>query len=112
MLKILLSSLLGAALCVTWGAVSWMVLEWHGSTVRKFTDALRHGFRQHRMRRRVWPAGVVGHVALAGKPDAGQPLAGGGHDHGPHGAVVVGLDDGGCVFHVGSFGADQARITA
>lgn len=38
MLKIFLSSLLGAALCVTWWAVSWMVLEWHGSTVRKFTD--------------------------------------------------------------------------
>jgi hypothetical protein len=38
MLKVLLASLLGALLCVTWGAVSWMVLEWHSSTVRKFGD--------------------------------------------------------------------------
>ena len=38
MLKILLSSLLGAALCVGWWAVSWTVLGWHDSTLRKFAD--------------------------------------------------------------------------
>jgi hypothetical protein len=38
MFKILLAALLGALICVLWGAVSWMVLQWHNSTLSKFQD--------------------------------------------------------------------------
>lgn len=38
MSKILLAALLGAVVCVIWGAVSWMGLEWHAGTFNKFDD--------------------------------------------------------------------------
>lgn len=38
MFKILLASLLGAMICVGWGAVSWMVLQWHNTTLHRFAD--------------------------------------------------------------------------
>ncbi len=38
MSKILLAALLGALICVVWGAVSWMGLQWHDSTLSKFQD--------------------------------------------------------------------------
>jgi hypothetical protein len=38
MVKILLAALLGAVVCVVWGAVSWTVLQWHGSSLHKFAD--------------------------------------------------------------------------
>ena len=38
MFKILLAALLGAVVCVAWGAVSWMGFQWHNSTLNKFAD--------------------------------------------------------------------------
>lgn len=38
MARILLASLVGAVVCIAWGAVSWLVLQWHGSTLSKFAD--------------------------------------------------------------------------
>jgi len=38
MAKILLASLMGAVVCIVWGALSWFVLQWHGSTLNKFAD--------------------------------------------------------------------------
>jgi hypothetical protein len=38
MKRILLASLLGALVCVAWGAISWMVLKWHNSVMHEFHD--------------------------------------------------------------------------
>ncbi len=38
MSKILLAALLGAIVCVAWGAISWMGLEWHSGTLNRFAD--------------------------------------------------------------------------
>jgi hypothetical protein len=38
MFKILLAALVGTVVCVLWGAVSWMVLQWHNSSLNKFGD--------------------------------------------------------------------------
>lgn len=38
MAKILLASLIGAVVCIVWGALSWNILQWHGSTLNKFAD--------------------------------------------------------------------------
>ncbi|MCE9519780.1 MAG: hypothetical protein K8R87_09545 [Verrucomicrobia bacterium] len=38
MSKILLAALFGAIICVAWGAISWMGLEWHSGTLNRFAD--------------------------------------------------------------------------
>ncbi len=38
MSKIFTASLLGAIACVIWGALSWMVLQWHSNSLNKFND--------------------------------------------------------------------------
>jgi hypothetical protein len=34
--RVLVASFLGAIVCFIWGALSWMVLDWHRSTIRSF----------------------------------------------------------------------------
>src|SRR5688572_33042052 len=34
--RVLVASFLGAIVCFIWGGLSWMVLDWHSSTIRNF----------------------------------------------------------------------------
>lgn len=36
--RVFLAAFLGAIVCFIWGAVSWMVLDWHSSTLRNFDN--------------------------------------------------------------------------
>jgi hypothetical protein len=36
--RVFIASFVGAIICFTWGALSWMVLDWHSSTLRSFDN--------------------------------------------------------------------------
>ncbi len=36
--RVLIASFLGAIVCFTWGAASWMMLDWHSSSLRTFDN--------------------------------------------------------------------------
>lgn len=38
MSRVFLATLVGAIVCLLWGSVSWMALDWHGSTMLRFEN--------------------------------------------------------------------------